>query len=202
MRQHEEWRPVVGREGSHMVSSLGRVKSLSRKVRTWNGHKTLPEVIMAQRNRNGYLRCKLDSTHRLVAEAFIPNPEQKPFVNHIDGNKRNNCVENLEWCTAAENIRHAWATGLCNDQTRAKMSAKAHLRVGQKNSCWRGFVDVRSRSDGTLLAKCESLAAAAAWLRFNGVLKVGKGNLQRVCVGQLKSAYGYRFSYSIQDSCE
>ena len=71
-------------------------------------------------SKDGYLRVRLNSTvkntmyfvHRLVAQAFIPNPDNRPQVNHIDGNKLNNDVSNLEWVTAKDNIHHAWSVGL------------------------------------------------------------------------------------------
>lgn len=93
----------------YLVSTYGRVKSLKGKV------KILKPVL-----GRGYLRVDLSkdgkpkhfNVHQLVALAFIPNPNCKREVNHIDGNKLNNYVDNLEWCTQSENIQHAVATGL------------------------------------------------------------------------------------------
>lgn len=80
-------------------------------------------------NNRGYLsvvvRRKTHMLHRLVAQAFIPNPESKPFVNHKDGNKLNNCVGNLEWCTAAENNQHARDTGLHKQATGHTINYKS-----------------------------------------------------------------------------
>lgn len=109
----EEWRDIKGFEGRYQVSNLGRVKSL-RRVTQLNGRvRTEPELIMAVTYRAGYptLILRKDGkrysrqVHRLVAEAFLPNPKGLPIINHKDETRTNNCVENLEWCTQQHNIR-------------------------------------------------------------------------------------------------
>ena len=119
----EIWKPVVGFESKYMVSNKGRVKGLTRYVRCNTPGKTMciSEKLKTQgEDGDGYLRVsfydgsKVKSlyTHRVVANAFIPNIYNKEQVNHIDGNKKNNHVENLEWVTNLENMNHSWRIGL------------------------------------------------------------------------------------------
>ena len=166
----EVWKDVRGHEGEYKVSNYGRVKSISRTVNTWNGYKTLPDKILSQTNRNGYLRCAIGNVHRIVAMAFLETSDYSLQVNHIDGNKKNNTVENLEWCTPSENIMHGWKNGLYNEDTRKKMSLKASSRVGNKNNCWRGYVKI-SDLEGNVLNVSETLKDAQEWVRSNTIYK-------------------------------
>lgn len=132
----EIWKPIKDWEFLYEVSNLGRVKSLERKVSAKNGAKrTVKERILKFNDSRGYLLVHLSKSqhntkgykvHRLVAEAFIPNPQGKPCVNHINGIKTDNRVENLEWVTHLENSRHATDTGLLNP-AKGESSGKSVL---------------------------------------------------------------------------
>lgn len=107
----EEWRDVIGYEGIYQVSSLGRVKSLSRVAKNRHGYRPIKERILKPAYRDGYVGVGLRKNtkpttflvHRLVAEAFIPNPGGKPCIDHINMIRSDNRVENLEWVTYSEN---------------------------------------------------------------------------------------------------
>ena len=126
----EQWKPVKGFE-NYQISNFGRVQSFSRKHR--NGLILKPKV-----DRYGYETVcignlegrKCPTIHRLVAMAFIDNPENKATVNHKDGIKANNIVDNLEWLTATENVQHSFATGLRNYSEDDKW--KMHLSKTRK----------------------------------------------------------------------
>lgn len=116
----EIWKDVVGYEGLYEVSSLGNVRGVDRVIRPEGSEKGM--VIWKSRpikgvyNDRGYRHVRLNRKNkgrefriaRLVAFAFIPNPDNKPFVNHKDGIRDHDVPENLEWCTHLENMRHSW----------------------------------------------------------------------------------------------
>lgn len=121
---NEIWRDVKGQEGRYQASNLGRVRSIMKKE---------PYVLSESILSDGYARVglfingktKTIRTHRIIATTFIDKPCDNLQVNHKDGDKLNNHVDNLEWVTPKENTRHAWRNNLCGDRHGNKSNQKA-----------------------------------------------------------------------------
>lgn len=159
-----EWRDVSGYEGYYQVSNFGHVRSCDRYVRSKSGSKAFRrgKVLSTTIRKDGKLpdgsdnyyvgvvlsregKRKYAEVHRLVAQAFLLNTNQLPQVNHKDGVKYNNLVDNLEWCTQSENMQHALRTGLKHvDSVKCRAAGQAAKVVLSKkvycvnNSTWYG----------------------------------------------------------------
>lgn len=154
----EEWKPIPNYDGLYYVSNLGHILSCHNNrwgrdskrniLWGWKGRHYLTTILC-----KGGTERKTYYIHRLVAEAFIPNPNNLPEVNHKDGNKLNNSVDNLEWCTHLENMKHAEnnklatfnaAKIICVDTCEefgsiAEASIKTGISRTAINNCCRGW---------------------------------------------------------------
>lgn len=169
----EIWKDIKGYEGLYQISNLGRVKSFSRA-----GTRTKKERILKTRfSYKGYERINLskediDKTHfihRLVAQAFIPNPYNYKEINHKDENSRNNKVSNLEWCDRSYNINYK--------NRNKKVADKLAIRVIQlKNE------KIINEFDSMIQAQRKT--------------KIPISNISKCCSGERKSAGGYKWKYA------
>lgn len=176
----EVWKDIAGYEGLYEVSNLGRVRSLDRYVphRTFGKKFCKGHVMATHINNAGYVTvnlCKHNrytsyDIHRLVAIAFMENPEGLPEVNHIDENKQNNCIENLEWVTKQQNESHG--------TKRMRSSEKIKRRIVQYNT------------DGQIIKEWESPTDAE--LSISGKIT---GAISHCAKGKTKTAYGYIWRY-------
>lgn len=177
MYEQEVWKPVVGYEGYYEVSNLGRIKSVERTVIMKNGVlRPIHERIMRpSAQKTGYLNITLSKcgelqrhvrVHRLVAEAFIPNPNNLPEVNHKDENKQNNRADNLEWCDRRYN----------NIYGTAKL--RAMITQGKP---------VLQLKDGKIINGWPSAGMAAAFTDAT------QGGISSCCRGEMKTSGGYEW---------
>lgn len=196
----EIWKDIKGYEGKYQISNLGRVKSLNynTKILKYNsdGHGYL-KVILYKNNKR-----KSHRVHRLVAEAFIPNLEDKNQVNHINGNKQDNRAFNLEWCTAKENVQHSLNTGLSERfkgennplygrtysmETRIKMS-KSHKGIiqGKNNPMYGKMGEKHPRSRKIICITTGDIfhSITQASEKYN----INKFSISNCCRGKTKSA--------------
>ena len=187
----EIWKKIDGYD-CYFVSNYGRVKSIDRECRRRNGQvfKLRGKILSGGNNGCGYrtifLRKNGSATkhyiHRLVACAFVPRPEGKDYVNHIDCNPGNNHADNLEWVTFRENLEYARALGRCEitDEWRR------HLFEGQRKR-FRPVIGVNIETGETLYSE---------WL--NGVRKFGFNppDVHRCCNGGRKHVGGYVWRYA------
>lgn len=162
----------------YQVSNLGNVRSYK------NG---MVKVINGWVQNTGYktvaLNNKKYSVHRLVAETFIHKPVSKNVVNHKDGNKLNNNINNLEWCTLKENIHHAYNTGLMDNAIKQTIQRKIRAKqIGQ--------FDLKDN----FIQKYKGSVEAANELKSLGI-RINDRNIRKVCNGERQTAGGYKWRY-------
>ena len=176
----EEWRPVVGYEGLYEVSDWGNVRSVQRTIKTSTGERKYKERLLTlyKKENNYYIVSlwnagvgKYKFVHKLVAEAFIPNPENKPTVNHINHIRTDNRIENLEWATIPEQFDDIWKAIRKNYPSYSKKVYKYS-------------------ADGKLISIYPST------MEVERELGISNGSVSKWCLGKRKDKNGYIWSYN------
>lgn len=174
----EIWKPIYGYE-NYQVSNTGLVKNNSSwKVLNKNTIGKYHGVTLCKSSQHR----KMQLIHRLVAKAFIPNPDNKPQINHIDGNKLNNHVSNLEWCTASENSIHSYKLGLSTPSKNnlGNFGAKAHRRRAV----------IAYKKNGEFVGNYPTIRQAAK------VFNISEGSIWNCINGRSKSGFGFIWKYA------
>lgn len=188
----EIWKDIKGYEGLYQISSFGNVKSLDRYIINKNGDKQyFPGKYLTQGISDSYLKVTLSKNnkqrtfrvHILVARAFIPNPENKPEVNHIDGNKKNNKVNNLEWNTRSENELHAYRNGLAKPSNKQKQAVAKYAKENYSKKV------VQYSLNGEFIKEWNSMHDV--WRE----LGIRPSYICRCCKGLRNQTYGYIWKY-------
>lgn len=171
----EVWKDIAGYENLYQVSNIGRIKSLPRDTK--NQYAFQERILKQSFDKYGYLVVGLSGktykVHRLVAEAFLTKIKGKDIINHKDGNKTNNCINNLEWCTNQENIIHAYRTGLAVSKKGIE-SKKTKIVVIKNENEEKRFMSVIEASE---------------------YLKVCKSAISNCLRGRNKTCKGYEIKY-------
>lgn len=185
----EEWKAIDGTNGMYEVSNTGKIRS-----NNYLGHGIVREL-KSHHDQKGYLRTRIFKDnkritiklHRAVAIAFIPNPDNKPEVNHKDGNKENNNVYNLEWNTPKENTLHAYSHGL-KENTREWCREMGKRNKGK---------DTMRRIRGTKLVAVNLETGDKLYFgsqaEASETLHIPQANISKVIQKKRKSAHGYTF---------
>lgn len=177
----EIWKDIGGYEGLYQVSNLGRVKSLFRYKKILKGNVVSGGYIQVQLCKRGKATNYL--IHRIVAFAFLNNSDNKPCVNHIDGNKTNNSPDNLEWVTYSENEFHSY-------NVLGKKPNKTHLGICG-GLCYNSKPIFQISSSGNVIKKFESIG------EVERILGIRHSNVQMVLKGKRHTAGGYHWKLAI-----
>jgi hypothetical protein len=175
----EDWKKISVFGSEYEISSAGCIRSVDKKISVVrrNNYKPLifsvkGQLLKSNKSKNGYIYININSyglkkrvlAHRLIAEAFIPNPLKKPYVNHINGVKHDNRVENIEWVTASENQIHAVKAGI------------SKFRIGESHH--------NSKLTKELAASIRELAYTHSQSSIAKILHLGVGTINRVLNNQ------------------